>query len=115
MNGMIKEIRVVGNIAVITATAEFHPLRQLYKVSKALTSFNFRGEVLFDLLAVNGLADNRFINIYFDGNKFDRKSFAIECNVNPSVLKEQNNIARSDSRFLNGTVLSAAEKEAFLH
>lgn len=112
---MIQIIRVVGGIAVVTATPTFHPLRQLKELAIELNAIGFEGSVLFDLLAVNGLADNRFASIKFSERKFDRSSFALESEVNPSIKDEQDTIAKQDHTFLLGSVLSSTEIEKFAH
>lgn len=112
---MIRKIRIVGEIAVITATAEFHPLRQLKQLTEELEKIKFQGNVLFDLLAVNGLADNRFASMKFKNNQFDRSSFSLESTVNPAIKNEQDYIAKHDPTFLLGSVLSSSEVEGFPH
>jgi len=115
MKFMIKRIRVVGNIAIVTASAEFHPLRKLKQLAKELEVIGFEGNVLFDLLAVNGLADNRFASIKFTGESFDKTSFSIESEVNQSIRSEQDLLAKNDETFLLGSVLSSSEVEKFSH
>ena len=112
---MIQKIRIVGEIAVVTATADFHPLRQLKQLTAELESLHFGGEVLFDLLAVNGLAENRFASMRFYGSKFDRSTFAIETNVNSRIKNDQDVIVKNDNTFLLGSVLSSSEIENFTH
>lgn len=112
---MIQKVRIIGEIAVITATADFHPLRQLKQLTDELEKRQFEGMVLFDLLAVNGLAENRFATMKFSGHKFDRSSFALESDVNPSIKCEQDSIAKQDHTFLLGSVLSSSEIEKFTH
>jgi hypothetical protein len=112
---MIQKIRIVGEIAVVTATADFHPLRQLKQLAVQLENLHFEGAVLFDLLAVNGLAKNRFVSMKFCENGFDRSSFALESNINPSIRSEQDTIAKHDHTFLLGSVLSSSEVEKFTH
>jgi len=112
---MIQKIRMVGAIAVVTATADFHPLHQLKQLTNELENIHFEGAVLFDLLAVNGLAENRFASMQFRGSKFDRSSFALESNVNPCIKNEQDSIAKHDHNFLLGSVLSSSEIEKFTH
>ncbi|MFA1603636.1 type II toxin-antitoxin system RnlB family antitoxin [Alcaligenes faecalis] len=112
---MIKKIRIVGEVAVVTATADFHPLRQLKQLAGELKNFRFEGVVLFDLLAVNGLEENRFISIKFIKNEFERASFAIESEVTPSIRHEQDVLAKSDLLFLRGSVLSSDEIAKFTH
>ncbi|EAZ99659.1 type II toxin-antitoxin system RnlB family antitoxin [Marinobacter sp. ELB17] len=112
---MIKKIRIVGGIAVVTATAEFHPLRQLKRLANELEAIGFKGSVLFDLLAVNGFADNRFASIRFTGQTFEKSSFAIESHVNQNIRSEQDTLVRTDETFLLGSVLSTTEVEKFIH
>ena len=112
---MIKRIRIVGEVAVVTDTADFHPLRQLKQLAKELGSLGFEGGVLFDLLAVNGLTPNRFASMKFGRNGFERASFAIESDVNLSIKCEQDLLAKSDQTFLLGSVLSSCELKRFIH
>ena len=115
MTIMIKKIRIIGELAVVTATANFHPLRQLKQLTLELDNLQFEGTVLFDLLAVNGLAENRFASMKFSERKFDRWSFALESEVNPSIKDEQDTIAKQDKTFLLGSILSSEEVEKFTH
>jgi hypothetical protein len=112
---MIQKIRIIGEIAVVTATADFHPLRQLKQLTTELESLSFEGAVLFDLLAVNGLTENRFASMKFYQNKFDRTSFALESDINPSIKDEQDTRAKQDQNFLLGSVLSSSEIDKFIH
>jgi len=112
---MIKTLRIVGEIAVITATADFHPLRQTKQLTTELVCLHFEGLVLFDLLAVNGLTPNRFASMKFGKSGFDRNSFAIESDVSLSIQDEQDLIAKIDPTFLLGSVLSSSELKKFAH
>lgn len=112
---MIKIVRIVGEVAVVTATADFHPLRQLKRLSTELGSFGFEGVVLFDLLAVNGIAPNRFASMNFGKNGFERESFSVESEVSSSIKNEQDLIAKNDQTFLLGSVLSSSELQKFTH
>ncbi|HBN9780497.1 TPA: type II toxin-antitoxin system RnlB family antitoxin [Pseudomonas aeruginosa] len=112
---MIPRIRIIGELALITANADFHPLDQLKKLSTELESNRFKGSVLFDLISTNGLSDNRFISIIFDGHNFDKKTFSLERNISSSIKKEQDSLIKKDPEFLRSSVLSRLEIEQFLH
>lgn len=112
---MIKTVRIVGEIAVVTATADFHPLRQLKQLATELDGISFEGVVLFDLLAVNGIAPNRFASMRFGKAGFERASFAVETEVNSTIKSEQDLAAKSDQTFLLGSVLSSNELKNFTH
>lgn len=71
--------------------------------------------MLFDLLAVNGLAPNRFASMSFREGEFDRSSFAVEADVSPSIVSEQDSMTKHDQNFLLGSVLSSSELEKFKH
>lgn len=100
---------------MVTATADFHPLRKLKQLATELETIGFEGGVLFDLLAVNGLAENRFASMAFTGQKFDKSSFAVEAEISPAIKNEQDTIAKHDNTFLLGSVLSSREIEDFTH
>ena len=112
---MIDKIRVVGGVAVVMATIDFNPLREMKELANKLETLGFKGEVLFDLLALNGLAENRFVSITFDGHRFNRATLAVESSVSPELKSEQDTIAKSDIEFLRSTVLSRDEVEEFMH
>lgn len=105
--------KVSDKIAVVTATGSFHPLRELGKVSRLLSKDNYEGEVIFDLLAVNGLANNRFVSYKFRNGKLDRDSILIDPKVPEHIIEGQNEKARNDKEFLEGSVLSQDEIEEF--
>lgn len=69
--------------------------------------------MLFDLLAVNGLAENRFASMKFTGQNFDKSTFAVESEINQNIKSEQDTIAKQDHTFLLGSVLSSSEIEKF--
>lgn len=112
---MMQKIRIVGEIAVVMASADFNPLRKLVNLAKELETLRFSGHVLFDLLAINGFADNRFVSIDFDGKSFNRSSIAIESNIGQELRFEQDSLAKSDPVFLAGSILSSDEVNNFLH
>jgi hypothetical protein len=112
---MISRIRIVGNIAVITATAEFNPLRHFRQLGKELEALGFNGHVLLDLLSVNGLADNRFVSVEFDGQSFDRKSLCVESVIDQALREEQNFLIKQNPNFLKDSVLTPSELNDFLH
>ena len=102
-------------MAVVTATPTFHPLRQLEQLTSELKAMAFEGSVLFDLMAVNGLAENRFASMTFGQAGFERTTFLVETDVDPYILSEQDLIARRDQSFLAGSVLSSSEIRKFTH
>ena len=103
-----------GRFVVITATADFSPMKQLKQLSSKLHDMGFSGSVVFDLLYTNGLAYNRFVEINFDGTAFDRNSLNIIEHIDYNLKNEQDDFFRSAPDILAGTVLSEAERAALI-
>ncbi|AUH35694.1 type II toxin-antitoxin system RnlB family antitoxin [Paracoccus tegillarcae] len=112
---MIETVRIIGEIAVVTATADFHPLREIKLLTLKLANLGFEGIVLFDLLSVNGLTPNRFASMRFEKTGFDRSSFAVETDVSSAIRERQDLMAKSHQAFLLGSVLSSSELKRFMH
>lgn len=77
-----------------------------------LKSFKYKGVVLIDLLAPNGLhAENRFIETYFDGEKFNQ-SYKIahvkRTDIHNEYYKNKKNV------ILKGTILDSDEIKEIL-
>jgi hypothetical protein len=113
---MITKLRVIrgGSMAVATAAPDFNPLDQLKNIGEELKLSNYKGIVVFDLFARNGLSNNRFVSIYFDSFKFDRKSFRVLLDADESLIAEQDIFFRNDPKFLKGSVLSSFEVQKFI-
>ncbi len=111
---MIETVRIIGEIAVVTATADFHPLREIKTLTSKLASLGFEGIVLFDLLSVNGMAPNRFASMKFEKRGFDRSSFSVETDVSSDIQKGQDLMAKGDQAFLLSSVLSSSELKKFM-
>lgn len=114
MKNRIRRIRIIGNVAIVTASAEYDPLHSLEDLAHEFRDAGFSGSVLFDLLAINGLADNRFVSVSFDGRNFERATFALEQQVAPDLRRYQDTAAKGDLEFLRSTVLSSSEIEDFV-
>lgn len=56
---------------VVVATSYVNPVDELYNIETDLRQQKFIGHVVFDLLLCNGITDNRYIEVYFNGNTFD--------------------------------------------
>ena len=112
---MIDMVRIVESegTAVVTATADFHPLREVKAITSRLHEVNFEGLVIFDLLSVNGLEMNRFATMSFSRDGFDRRSFLVDAKICTSIRRDQDLRAKSDKDFLLGAVLSTDEVKAF--
>lgn len=73
-----------------------------------LNNNNFQGKVIFDLLACNGMEDNRFIETFFNGLIFEKKYTIISySDIN---LNFENEYYRNKEYIdLSGTILTEEE------
>lgn len=99
--------------AIVTAKPNYHPLSNIPHLSNALSRLQFSGLVLFDLLAVNGLAPNRFCSMQFVDGKFDRSTFTDDVDAG-EIEHEQNLMFVDDEPFLRGSVLATDEVKEFI-
>lgn len=73
----IEEVNDFKYKLIIFSTDYISPIDYLSEIEDYLKTKNYLGEIIFDLLLVNGNSENRFIEAFFNGEKFNRKSFMI--------------------------------------
>lgn len=84
-NYKIKEINDSKYKSIIFSTDYISPIEELDEIEINLKSCNYLGHIIFDLLLVNGNSQNRFMEVFFDGNKFDRSSFKIARKLSADI------------------------------
>ncbi len=65
------EILKIKNENIIIATSYVNPIDELESIANDLKEKRYVGEVIFDLLLCNGFNSNRFLKLFFDGEKLD--------------------------------------------
>ena len=68
------------------------------------------GKVIIDLLLSNGLSSNRFMEAYYDGNKFDYSSFRIANNVSEDLKIISSEYYKNHPEEVRNSVLPNAHK-----
>lgn len=107
------EIKQINNQVVVCSTSYENPLYELTKIAQELFLLHYSGEVIFDLLCVNGVSKNRFISIIFDAkNGFERQS----KKVFKSYFLEniQNKFYAQKADYLYNSVLAKETVDSFL-
>lgn len=81
----------------------------LYEIGKCLSDKNYIGNVIIDLLLSNGNSTNRFIELYFDGSKFDLSKVKT---IKPTKELELRSIEfySSNPQLLENSTLNKAQK-----
>lgn len=111
----MNKLRVVepARVAVVTASGDYNPIQNLTKIGFELNKIKFKGSVVFDLLSFNGLSNNRFVQITFNDEGFDRASFCVLNNCDKLIVDEQDLFFKSHPNLLSSSVLSELELSHF--
>lgn len=84
---IIKLNNVEDNILIVMKTSE-PPFDFLSEMEEALRNIQYLGYVTIDELLHSGNTEERFIQGYFDGTRFDSGQFAFELVPKKSKLRE---------------------------
>ncbi|WP_416041841.1 type II toxin-antitoxin system RnlB family antitoxin [Edwardsiella ictaluri] len=100
---------------LVVATSYESPLSCLGSIAQHLRDEAFEGSVLFDLLCTNGLEDNRFVALYFDGMDFVRNTFRLvdKADLSPDLLHTQDKFFAEHPDILQMSLLNQNEVQAF--
>lgn len=85
----------------------------LKEVKCNLKDFGFIGNIIFDLVLTNGL-NNRFFEMFFDGEDFDIKSLKSIKDVSCNVLKASHNYYKKHVECLDNAAMTSKQKELFI-
>lgn len=106
---LLKEKQVI-----VSSVCYISPLQELFELANELKKKQYFGEVLFDLLCVNGNNSNRFISIVFNGEIFDRSSAKLLANPDKSLLNLQDSFYKEHQSFISSSVLSSVQRSNYL-
>lgn len=105
-------LRLLGNKLVVSSVCYESPLRDLPELTKQIRLFDFQGEVVFDLLCVNGMSRNRFVSMFFDSsfNRSSKKPLSSD-----ELESVQSDFYREHPDFLYSSVMQKKQIESFLN
>lgn len=107
-------LRSMGDKFVVSSTSFASPLQELLEIAAELKIKQYSGEVLFDLLCVNGISDNRFVTILFDGVRFDRRTVKRFEKSALSFVKSQDDFYKLHPAYIANSVLSENARLPYL-
>src|SRR5690606_4485631 len=96
-------------LPVVFSTSYVNPLETLTEIEAALQR-DYCGKVLFDLLLCNGNSSNRFVEAFFDGQKFEKTSFHVLSQVDDEIRRFSANHYKDQPYFRESPLLSNAFK-----
>lgn len=81
----------------------------LEELTIQLKEKTFKGNVMFDLLLSNGMSTNRFVELVFDGQEFDKKSFKI-IKANTEIINNSFDFYNEHTNLLDNGILTKPQK-----
>lgn len=78
-----------------------------------LKRINSKGRILFDLLLSNGYKSDRFVSLYFDGEKFDLSTYEVEKNIEKKIENYCSNYFIEHHFLLENSVLTKPQRFIF--
>lgn len=73
---------------IVLSTSYVSPLDEIEILQQELTRLNFEGELVIDLLLCNGISDNRYVVVYFNGKYIDFSKLQVAPKVDDEVSKK---------------------------
>ena len=73
---------------VIVGTSYLHPISDIYEFVSELSNRNYKGDILIDSLLSTGFSSNRYLKIFFDGNKFNENDVDLVSRVSKEIDNE---------------------------
>lgn len=95
---------------VVVATSYVNPVDELYNIEDDLRQQHFNGTILFDLLLCNGITDNRYIEVYFNGVTFDISQYKILNDIDIEAKKYINSFYLDHLNMLQYSNLPKAQQ-----
>lgn len=100
---------------IVSSVGYISPLQELYDLAGELRSKSYSGDVLFDLLCVNGnTSSNRFVSMKFDGKHFERQESITLEQPDNNLLEIQNKFYQQHQSYILSSVLSSDKQRLFI-
>lgn len=102
-------LSTTNNKIIVYSTNYYRMEEYMAEVESILKEMNYEGNVIFDLLLSNGYAFNRFIEMYFNGEKFNIKSTKI-YEANLDMLTESLEFYSENMEYVKNSNLTPIDK-----
>ena len=100
---------------LVLFTSYADSLADISEIVKYLQKKNcVSGELLFDLLLVNGNSFNRFVEAYYDGRSLNPDTYNIVENIDSTIKNRTKLIIKRNMKYLSNSVLTNSEKREII-
>jgi len=94
---------------IVLAISYVNPVDELDEIEKELYNKRFNGKVLFDLLLCNGINKNRYVEINFNGERFDTSSLKLIESITRSSKEIVSEYFKEHPIYIESSVLPKAQ------
>lgn len=100
---------------LVLLTSYVDSLADISEIVKYLQKKNcVSGELLFDLLLVNGNSFNRFVEVYYDGRSLNPDTYNIVEDIDLAIKNKTKSIIKRNMEYLSSSVLTNSEKREII-
>lgn len=103
-----------GDFLFVQSISYNNPINDLVDIANELHKIKYEGEVVFDLLLINGNCSNRFILSKFLNKQFEMKSFK-KTNIAIDIKQEIILYYKNHKEYLSDSILSSSTISAIIN
>ena len=100
-------------VGIVICKNFYYPTDYLDELNNELSSMKITGRLLMDLLLVNGIGSNRFVECCFNGNNIDLSSIKMIDNVPNDIKLTITQYFYENYFLIENSILSKATKYKF--
>ncbi|HEY9827801.1 MAG TPA: type II toxin-antitoxin system RnlB family antitoxin [Stenomitos sp.] len=90
----------------------YSPIDYFNDLDKDLCELKLKGYIVFDLLLVNGMSNNRFAECYYDGKRLDINNLRVVA-VDNYIVNKSRKYFMSQNDYIENSTLTRAAKFRF--
>lgn len=95
---------------VVLSTSYINPFDEKEEIENSLRKENYKGKILFDLLLKNGFNYNRYIEVVYDGDKFDINTMKALDNIDDQIKLFTTNFYKDHDYLLENSIIPKSKQ-----
>lgn len=94
---------------LVVSLSYISPLDDIESLEKELSLKKVKGIIVFELLLCNGIGENRYVKMCYDGVHFDMNSMEISSQIDEDTKKIALNYYRENPIYIDNSILPDAQ------
>lgn len=96
------------NEYLVLSTSYISPLDDIFSLQDELIKRKCKGKIYLDLLLCNGISDNRYLEVEFDGKSIDIRKIKICYDVKSEIKEVSREFYKLNKNLLSKSILPQA-------